>query len=72
MIPCIHDVKEPLSPARAGERGLFTPPQESLSTEFGGGADGDRTHDLLLAKQALSQLSYGPPAHYSTPLQGGP
>src|ERR1700676_2447688 len=27
-----------------------------------GGADRDRTGDLLLAKQALSQLSYGPKA----------
>jgi hypothetical protein len=27
---------------------------------FDGGADGDRTHDLRLAKPALSQLSYGP------------
>ena len=27
-----------------------------------GGADGDRTHDLLNAIQALSQLSYGPNA----------
>ena len=26
----------------------------------GGGASRDRTGDLLLAKQALSQLSYGP------------
>jgi hypothetical protein len=26
----------------------------------GGGADGDRTHDLRLAKPALSHLSYGP------------
>ena len=26
-----------------------------------GGAKRDRTADLLLAKQALSQLSYGPP-----------
>jgi hypothetical protein len=25
-----------------------------------GGADGDRTHDLRLAKPALSQLSYSP------------
>jgi hypothetical protein len=25
-----------------------------------GGAERDRTDDLLLAKQALSQLSYGP------------
>jgi hypothetical protein len=27
---------------------------------FAGGANRDRTGDLLLAKQALSQLSYGP------------
>ena len=30
--------------------------------EFFGGADGSRTHDLLNAIQALSQLSYGPTA----------
>ena len=28
-----------------------------------GGASRDRTDDLLLAKQALSQLSYGPDTH---------
>jgi hypothetical protein len=28
--------------------------------QFASGANGDRTHDLLLAKQALSHLSYGP------------
>ena len=28
--------------------------------ELTGGADGSRTHDLLNAIQALSQLSYGP------------
>ena len=28
--------------------------------EKAGGANRDRTDDLLLAKQALSQLSYGP------------
>ncbi len=27
---------------------------------YGSGADRDRTGDLLLAKQALSRLSYGP------------
>ncbi len=32
----------------------------SLSIHMRGGADGDRTHDLGLAKPALSQLSYGP------------
>ena len=33
-----------------------------------GGARRDRTDDLLLAKQALSQLSYGPEARPNTPL----
>ena len=31
-----------------------------------GGARRDRTDDLLLAKQALSQLSYGPSALHKT------
>ena len=34
-----------------------------------GGASRDRTGDLLLAKQALSQLSYGPAVRY--PSKGG-
>ena len=35
--------------------------QSSISIlQFSGGADGIRTHDLLVANQALSQLSYGP------------
>jgi hypothetical protein len=34
-----------------------------------GGARRDRTDDLLLAKQALSQLSYGPALRY--PSKGG-
>ena len=29
-----------------------------------GGSDGARTHDILLAKQALSQLSYTPVCVY--------
>src|SRR3954467_476806 len=33
---------------------------ERQSTDSGDGASRDRTGDLLLAKQALSQLSYGP------------
>jgi hypothetical protein len=33
-------------------------PSRTLSAT--GGADGDRTHGLRLAKPALSQLSYGP------------
>ena len=31
-----------------------------LNTKGNGGAGRDRTDDILLAKQALSQLSYGP------------
>ena len=37
---------------------------------FFGGADGSRTHDLLNAIQALSQLSYGPTAGYVGDLFG--
>ena len=33
---------------------------DALSMDESGGARRDRTDDLLLAKQALSQLSYGP------------
>ena len=33
---------------------------EASGFEAAGGARRDRTDDLLLAKQALSQLSYGP------------
>ena len=32
----------------------------TVRSTTGGGAERDRTDDLLLAKQALSQLSYGP------------
>ena len=32
----------------------------NFSTRTGGGGERDRTDDLLLAKQALSQLSYTP------------
>ena len=40
------------------------------------GADGDRTHDLRLAKPALSQLSYSPSesdrhGHRHIPVDGG-
>ena len=31
-----------------------------MKNQSTGGANRDRTGDLLLAKQALSQLSYGP------------
>ena len=38
----------------------------SLSTCFFGGDGGDRTHDLLNAIQALSQLSYAPECIHTT------
>ena len=44
--------------------------QTMLSRAFGG-ADRDRTDDILLAKQALSQLSYSPTG-LSIPEDGGP
>ena len=37
-----------------------------------GGARRDRTDDLLLAKQALSQLSYGPALRHQRSGNGGP
>ena len=42
-------------------------PREAAKT---GGARRDRTDDLLLAKQALSQLSYGPHACANARTQG--
>ena len=35
-------------------------PEPARLQEFDGGEDEDRTHDLLIANQALSQLSYPP------------
>ena len=42
------------------ERGELHSIRSALKDRLFGGADRDRTGDLLLAKQALSQLSYGP------------
>ena len=54
---------------------IFT--DESCEQDDGiaaGGARRDRTDDLLLAKQALSQLSYGPASHGTQHMReiGGP
>ena len=38
--------------------------------KIAGGANRDRTDDLLLAKQALSQLSYGPASRWLVGLDG--
>jgi hypothetical protein len=55
----IHNVKQPKNKRRldAFSHSQFRLSQRGQET---GGAERDRTDDLLLAKQALSQLSYGP------------
>ena len=60
--PCSGSKRPPSLSASAGnlrgsKAGL---PTEAVLTAKVGGARRDRTDDLLLAKQALSQLSYGP------------
>ena len=42
----------------------------SVALRIAGGANRDRTDDLLLAKQALSQLSYGPATRWLVGLDG--
>ena len=59
----IHNVKEQMSGIRhQGSQKIPRPPQSFPFPEppSPGGAERDRTDDLLLAKQALSQLSYTP------------
>ena len=48
------------APAKRITRGLYSRERISEPAAPSGGARRDRTDDLLLAKQALSQLSYGP------------
>ena len=77
----LHDVKDSRAPARPALREtwllaraeLFGFQRGSAPKEVGG-ARRDRTDDLLLAKQALSQLSYGPVGREarSMPDNGGP
>src|SRR5690349_4148709 len=57
----IHNVKQP----KNNRQDQTIPIDHSRFLSFSrgqrtGGAERDRTDDLLLAKQALSQLSYGP------------
>ena len=60
MNPSIHDVRLP-PPGRSQERKLVAFRDRSIcSGPGGGGARRDRTDDLMLAKHALYQLSYGP------------
>ena len=62
----LHDVIELLSPPRTRQgigtssNGRNSAERRGAIIEEDGGARRDRTDDLLLAKQALSQLSYGP------------
>ena len=70
QLPSIQIVKEqPIVPAIP--RGITNQRRHATliavpSCDVAGGANRDRTDDLLLAKQALSQLSYGPAVLLST------
>ena len=48
------------APRNEGKFWLACRPKLAKRAEVGG-AEGDRTPDLLIANEALSQLSYGPP-----------
>src|SRR5262249_15178250 len=50
----------------------FGLPTEAAGPAKVGGARRNRTDDLLLAKQALSQLSYGPALRHQRSGNGGP
>ena len=62
--PSLHDVRQHAAgdQGRPGRISFFKQTQRMTTPplEASGGARRDRTDDLLLAKQALSQLSYGP------------
>jgi hypothetical protein len=65
----LHDVKDQTvegAPAMAGPSNLVLSRHPRRQSQTGG-ARRDRTDDLLLAKQALSQLSYGPVIPHGTP-----
>ena len=51
---------DPGVPGKNRVRNDFTLSLLTLALPMGGGARRDRTADPLLAKQVLSQLSYGP------------
>jgi hypothetical protein len=55
-----HISNAPRHPIRGWFRGQFDCPLPRLPAGSAGGGERDRTDDLLLAKQALSQLSYTP------------
>jgi hypothetical protein len=51
--------REPVREATHAPHAMHVSPHACIRKRLGG-ASRDRTGDLLLAKQALSQLSYGP------------
>ena len=56
----LYDVKSARRPGRRTKLCVSTHAANCSNFQMNGGARRDRTDDLLLAKQALSQLSYGP------------
>ena len=76
----IYDVSEPDRRTIAAPVGIAKThsPTNAVSPRAGksgvrfGGADRNRTDDLLLAKQALSRLSYGPRRALRKAKHGGP
>ena len=55
-----HSLGAPFDSSQVLWMPLWLAMSERVHRESNGGADGSRTHDLLNAIQALSQLSYGP------------
>ena len=62
--PFLHDVNHQLpvtgEPAKPVRYAIESPSPRPRRNEDDGGARRDRTDDLMLAKHALYQLSYGP------------
>jgi hypothetical protein len=56
----LHDVRQQADALNARLQKLIIPGLLGLAQNRTGGARRDRTDDLMLAKHALSQLSYGP------------
>ena len=56
----MNDVKERSTPRKRREAPCARPSYVDGAVRDDGGGRRDRTDDLLLAKQALSQLSYAP------------